>query len=148
VLNDGTTQTVTSNAFSLATNKQYTYTTLTGDRFLGFNAGSKSTGIAYNIGMMSVYYGPCTCTLSCAISLDLSPISPLFQTIFTGSEQNSVFTVTENMIGTCTGPVNVRILVVAPSGGNAGLITSTSSTGCAFAASNVVTNAGAYTVTV
>jgi hypothetical protein len=53
------------------------------------------------------------------------------------------------MSGTC-GVVNVRATVVAPSGGTAGLITIPVSTAAniAFAASNVLADAGNYTVTV
>jgi hypothetical protein len=54
------------------------------------------------------------------------------------------------MIGACTGAVNVRVSVVAPSFGTTSLITIPNSTTASivFAASNLMTDTGAYTVKV
>ncbi len=94
-------------------------------------------------------YGLCGCTSSCAISLDLSAISPLVSNILTGLFQNSIFTATDNRMGTC-GVLNVRVSVTPPSSGSAGLITIPSPTTASitFASWTALTDTGAYTVTV
>ncbi len=105
-LNDGSTQTVSSPRFSSASDTLYTYTTPAGKRFLGFSAYAKSGGTSYNFQRLVVYYGVCLCTQSCAISVDLSAISPQSKEIYyAGSLQTSPFTVTDN-IETC-GVLNI-----------------------------------------
>jgi hypothetical protein len=104
---------------------------------------------AYNFQRLYVFYGVCLCTQSCAISVDLSGIFPQFQNIAKGSFQTSSFTVTDRMSGLCGVVLNIQATVVPPIGGSAALITvDTTLKSIAFAASDVLTDSGIYTVIV